>query len=315
MSAEANYFKLGIFVLVAFAGTSATAIAVGASASKKQVVEYHTYFNESVQGLNVGAPVTFRGVKIGAVSEIRIAPDHREVEVIEELDVQEIRRMGLSENGDKNSTRFEIPSDLRAQLGSQGITGMKFILIDFFDEKSNPVPTLAFEPDPNYIPAAASLFKNLEDSVVKAVDKFPELADSVASITKRIDAILSDIQSKKVPDQIVATFRAGELALQDLQSLFANIDREKIPQKVSAALARLDAAIAQLGGPKGLIDTLQNTAQIFGVAGQDASGGLRQFDQTLVDVSDAFQVIRELAEMLKRDPDMLLKGRSKAGPQ
>lgn len=309
---EANYFKLGLFVLAAVACSSATAIAVGATASTKKVVEYHTYFNESVQGLNVGAPVTFRGVKLGSVSEIRIAPDHRDVEVVQELDVDEIRRLGLSENGDTRSTRFEIPSDLRAQLGSQGITGVKFILIDFFDPKVNPVPELSFDPHPNYIPAAASLFKNLEDSILKAVDKFPELTDSIASITTRIDAILGDIQSQKVPQEIVKTLRTGELALQDLRGLFGSIDREKIPAKVSAALGRIDEAVAALGGPTGLISVLSHTAESFGAAGQEASSGLVQFDQTMRDISDAVIVIKELAEALKRDPDMLLKGRSVA---
>lgn len=313
MSNEANYFKLGLFVIAALAGSSATAIAVGATATQKKTIEYHTYFNESVQGLNIGAPVTFRGVKIGSVSDIRIAPDHRRVEVVEQLDVDDIRQLGLSEEGDKNTPRFAIPADLRAQLGSQGITGVKFILIDFFDEKSNPLPELAFDAHGNYIPAAASLMKNLEDSVVKAVDKFPELTDSIASITRRIDSILSDIQAKELPDQIRSTLRTGELALEDLRGIFADVDAAKLPEKAGAAITRLDAALGELGGPKGLLASVRHTSEIFGAAGEDASSGLRQFDQTMLDISDAVRVLRELAEALKRDPDMLLKGRTAPG--
>ena len=119
----------------------------------------------------MGSPVKFRGVTIGAVSAIEVAPDHRHVDVVEELDAKEIKRMGLTEeavhgrNGCRlaeGSQEFRVPPDRRAQLGSQGITGVKFIAIDFFDTTSNPLPDLPFKPATHYIPASPSLMKNLE---------------------------------------------------------------------------------------------------------------------------------------------------------
>ncbi|MDF2698350.1 MAG: Paraquat-inducible protein, partial [Labilithrix sp.] len=70
MAAPTNHFKLGLFVLLAFAAVIATLITLGAWSMRKDSVQYHTYFNESVQGLDVGAPVKFRGVTIGFVSGI-----------------------------------------------------------------------------------------------------------------------------------------------------------------------------------------------------------------------------------------------------
>ena len=72
--------------------------------------------------------------------------------------------------------RIAVPPELRVQLGSAGITGVKFILIDFFSIADNPIVPLPFPVPDNYIPSARSTMKNLEDSVVHAVDRFPEVA-------------------------------------------------------------------------------------------------------------------------------------------
>ena len=68
MAAPTNHFKLGLFVIISFSAAVVTGIALGSEAMKKETTKYHTYFNESVQGLDVGAPVKFRGVTIGSVS-------------------------------------------------------------------------------------------------------------------------------------------------------------------------------------------------------------------------------------------------------
>ena len=81
------------------------------------------YFDESVQGLDVGSPVKFRGVTVGDVSDITIAPDHRHVQVTSDIYVDALRRLGIGrarappKGG--SSTRC-----LRMQLVSAGITGV-----------------------------------------------------------------------------------------------------------------------------------------------------------------------------------------------
>src|SRR3954469_9383277 len=97
MAAPPNHFKIGLFVILACCAAVGTAVALGAERIKKDTVRYHTYFDESVHGLDVGAPVQFRGVSIGAVGAISVAPDHRLVDVVEDLDLGAIRRMGLSD--------------------------------------------------------------------------------------------------------------------------------------------------------------------------------------------------------------------------
>src|SRR5690606_20013484 len=127
------------------------------------------------QGLEIGSPVKYRGVPIGTISAIDIAPDRRHVDVSLQLYTSELKRLGLSTEAHAGvgGTRFTIPDDLRTQLASQGITGVKFVSIDFFNVVTNPPAELEFETPDNTIPAAASLMKTLEDSVVQAVEQFP----------------------------------------------------------------------------------------------------------------------------------------------
>src|ERR1039457_4633113 len=134
MATPTNHYKLGLFVIVGFAAVIAVAVVLGGAHIGKNTIRYHSYFNESVQGLDLGSPVKFRVVTLGIVSAIDIAPDHRRVDVVSELDTDHVKRMGLTEAGTVHGKdKFAIPPDLRVQLNSQGITGVKFVAIDFFD--------------------------------------------------------------------------------------------------------------------------------------------------------------------------------------
>lgn len=318
MAAPTNHFKLGLFVILAVACAVAVTVVLGARSMKKDTVKYYTYFNESVQGLEVGSPVKFRGVTIGYVSAIEIAPDHRHVEVVEELDVVDIERMKLSEEGVSGKARFRVPPDLRAQLGSQGITGVKFIAIDFFDPKTMPPPPLPFEVPLTYIPAAPSIFKSLEDTVTRAMDKLPELVDAVVAITGRVDRMVAQLEKDDVTGKAVTTLGHADQVLTDLHRTIGNFDQAALPSKaattledVQKAVAKMNAVLDRVDGEDGLLASVRRTSDAFGNLGKGAGGTTRELDQTLREVREAAESIRVLTDSLERDPDMLLKGRAK----
>jgi phospholipid/cholesterol/gamma-HCH transport system substrate-binding protein len=321
MAAPTNHFKLGLFVLLALGAALATVVFLGAQSMKKDTVKYHTYFNESVQGLDVGAPVKYRGVSIGTVSQIEIAPDHRHVDVVQELDVQDIRRMGLAESSLKvgGPKRILVPPDLRAQLGSQGITGVKFVSIDFFDPKTNPPPQLPFEVAANYIPAAPSMMKNLEDTISKAMDKLPELVDAVVAITSRVDRMVAQLEKDDVTGKASSTLAHADQVLTGLNGAIADLDRAKLPAKTAAtledvqkAVAKMNGVLDRIDGDDGLVASVRRASDAFGSLGRGGAATTREIDQTLREVRETAESIRLLTEALERDPDMLLKGRAKA---
>jgi paraquat-inducible protein B len=306
MSAPSNPFKLGLFVILGIAAVFAIAISLGIHRMHKETVDYTTYFNEAVQGLDVGAPVKFRGVTIGHVADIAIAPDHRMVEVTSDLIVDDIVRLGLGEAGGiGKKTRILVPPDLRVQLGTQGITGVKFLTIDFFDPKSNPPPVLTFQPPDRYIPAATSLFKNLEETVSKAMDRLPELVDATVAIVARVDRLVAVLEHENVGDKVAQAVAHADQVLTSLDRTLKSIDRQNIPARAAATLDELHGAIANMN----------KVLDVFGEVGKNTSGATRDLDDTLRDVRDAADSIRRLGDALERDPDMLIKGRAKGKTQ
>ncbi|MDB4969042.1 MAG: Paraquat-inducible protein [Myxococcales bacterium] len=316
MSTPTNHWKLGLFVVVGFALLMCTLVFLGAQSLQKKVVNYRTYFDESVQGLEVGSAVRFRGVTIGTVSEIDIAADRRLVGVTSALALKDLTKLGLSE-GKGRQVHIGVPTDLRAQLASQGITGVKFLQIDFFSVEDNPLPDLPFPEPANYIPAAVSTMKNLEDSVVRTVNRMPELADSILKITTQINHLLGEF--KTAPASVATVLQHANGLLASMQGAVKDVDARQLSDKAQAALVALagtlghaNAVIARLDGDKGLVTSAQRATGAVGDVALGARGVGRELEETLRDVQEMTASIQRVADALERDPDMLLKGRAKS---
>src|SRR6185437_4913952 len=109
-----------------------------------------------------GSTVAFRGVRIGSVGAIGIAPDRTHIDVALDL--------GLPRTSELDMT------SLVATLESSGITGVKFVELSP-RKPGAPLPKLAFEPDPRYVPAARSLLATLEERAAQIAMKTSELVE------------------------------------------------------------------------------------------------------------------------------------------
>ncbi len=319
MAAPTNHWKLGLFVVVGFFVAMGTIVALGARSLEKTTVKYRSYFDESVQGLDVGSPVKFRGVTIGGVSAIGVAPDHQHVEVTCELVVDQLIDLGLNVVSERKATRILVPPELRVQLGSAGITGIKFVLIDFFSINDNPIRPLPFPVPDNYIPSARSTMKNLEDSVVHAVDRFPEVADQIVLVLGKINRIFEDVDSHHLPEKLGVALNHADRVLADVQAAVRGADSPKLSADVQQTLANLNVTVTRMNGvlervegAKGLLASAERASNAVGDVAQNANGLGLQFEETLRDVQQAADTIQRLGDALDRDSDMLLKGRSRA---
>src|ERR1700712_4475327 len=80
MAAPTNHWKLGLFVVIGFVLVLTTVAALGARSLRTEVGHYVSYFDESVQGLEIGSPLKFRGGALGTLGKIDIAPEHPHAE-------------------------------------------------------------------------------------------------------------------------------------------------------------------------------------------------------------------------------------------
>jgi ABC-type transporter Mla subunit MlaD len=318
MATRANYVKLGIFVIVGLVAVLGLAVGLGAVASHHDTVPMVTYFNESVQGLDVGAPVTFRGVRLGTVGSIMIAPDQKMVEVRSNLDVGALQRLGYVPK-----TGFTLwsdlpppPPDLRTQLGSQGFTGMRFVALDYFDPKTNPPLALSFPPGKNYVPSAKSFTFGLEDAITRAMERVIELSDIAVVAVRRADVILADLEQRNVGEKAAKTLVLAQGAISEFQRTVHGLDHAKLGDNADATLDSLRTLIGQLGraidhvdGADGLFAVATRSVATLGEVGRNVNGSSRALESTLSEIREAATAIRLLADELDRQPDALLKGR------
>lgn len=309
MSAASTHFKLGILTLLALAAVVAVAFGLGWRGSSADMIAYHTYFDESVQGLEIGSPVKFRGVPIGNVTSIRIAPDKKHVHVALSVHVDDARAVGL----------VAAPPEARVSLSTQGITGVKFLDIDLFDPKTNPPPVLSFEPAEPYVPARPSLLKSVADNLEDVTQRLPELVDIAIATLGRASAVLASFGNERLPESMTKAVANIDAAASDVRGLVRSFDRAQIPDKATSAIERLGAAVDSvnavfegIGGDGGLVESTQRATDSIGDLGQRAVGSADRLDRTLRDLDDAAVAIRALAQAIDRDPEMLIKGRAKA---
>lgn len=314
MAVGTNRWKLGLFVLAGLAVAVAALLLLGARALSQKTVEFVSFFDESVQGLEIGSPVKFRGVTVGRVAQIDIAENLRHVEVTSALSVEQVGklRLAVKENGSK------LHPDMRVQLAQTGITGVKFLLIDFFDSKSNPVVPLPFSPPANYIPTASSTMKNLEDSVTRTANRFPEIADDAAKAVAQVRLVAEQIQAGRLPERGVETLAHANVALSELNAQLKAVNAaalssqaEKNLQELNGVLVRTNALLARLEGEQGLFQSAGRSADAIGEVARNARTLGPELELTLREIRGAARSIKRLADDLDREPDMLIKGRAK----
>jgi len=299
-----NYWKLGAFVLGGISLAFAVLIWLGAANWSRRTITVTTYFDESVQGLEVGSPFKFRGVSVGTVSQISVASDLRHVRVTGLVYENVLRRLGLAEKQEKQSGGFlhGEPNDreLRIQLASTGITGVKFLQIEFFDTKRFPVEKLPFDPGPNYVPSTPSTLKSIEEAAVDVGMQLPDLtmrasqtlqrlANSVENIEHTIEPLLADNGA------VVRTLNQWTQTGAQLQRTAATLDQEVRGAKIATTTTALrDASAAVITFSTDVSATTD-----------DARDGLAAFQETM-------DSVRALTDYLERDPASLVRGRAPA---
>ncbi|MFP4037295.1 MAG: MlaD family protein [Desulfobacteraceae bacterium] len=238
MATQDTKFRVGLFVLGGIVIALGGLIWLGMSELFREGTYYLTYFDESVQGLDVNSPVKYRGVSVGRVERIRVAPDSELIEV--ELKIEKLE--GLEQ-------------DLVAQLKSVGITGMVFVELD----RRRPgdrdrSPRIDFPTKHPVIPSKPSeiseLIKGVDDVLrqVRAID--------LEGISNKMKLTLDGV------NKAVTEARIGEVAeglsstIEELNRAVERISRVLDPQRWDRLTDSVEEAT---GSIKGLLDNAGRT--------------------------------------------------------
>ncbi len=196
MGQKPNFFKIGLFVI---AGTLVLAIAIiifgaGKFFEKKYIVE--TYFDQSVQGLEVGAALKFQGVQVGNISEIGFVfqeydTDYQYVivraEIYPDRSGYSTKPLFIDDDDRKRGLEKMIKKGLRLQLASQGVTGIAFLNAVYLDPKLYPALNIDWKPSYSYIPSAPGTIEQITQTIQKLTKtiqsiNFKEISDDIEQL-------------------------------------------------------------------------------------------------------------------------------------
>jgi phospholipid/cholesterol/gamma-HCH transport system substrate-binding protein/paraquat-inducible protein B len=180
MNSKANYIRIGIFVLVAIFLFIAGLLAFGARSYFVTKLTYETAVEGDVTGLSIGSAVLYRGIPIGKVSNIVLAPNlypnsTSDVIVVEfEVDQRIFKREPSAEER-AQLLRREIARGLRAMVKAQTITGTSVLFLQYLDPSNYPPLTIDYTPNNPYVPSAPSQITRMLESIEASLDNLQKL--------------------------------------------------------------------------------------------------------------------------------------------
>ena len=204
MATQKTKFAVGLFVTLGIAFAMLIMIWLGMSRFLQKGQYCVTYFDESVQGLDVDSPVKYRGVFIGRVHSISVAPDSKLIKVVLKI-----------ESGQK------LDPNLVAQLRSVGITGSMFVELDQKNaEEPDQSPPLSFPSEYPIIASKPSEISGLIGGInevlnqIKALD-LQEISDTIKSTLDNINQSVNDANIRRISQTIESSLAKLEQILTD----------------------------------------------------------------------------------------------------
>jgi phospholipid/cholesterol/gamma-HCH transport system substrate-binding protein/paraquat-inducible protein B len=240
-----NYFRLGVFVLAAIGVLVAVILIFGSGKFFKKSFYLETYIKQSVTGLDSGAAVRFRGVKIGQVTTIVLSGDTYEKNLPFENRRQYVvvRMKIFGDEVTEDQLNHFIKDNLRARVKSMGITGVNYIELDFVSSAAD-YPTLPYNWEPEY-PVLPSM-PNQTDEIISGIQKFIDSANqmNVESTQKKIDEVLVSLNTMMVGD---GKGNEGIVrSVKELNILLARIAKVTDKDELTILMRELVGAVASL---------------------------------------------------------------------
>jgi paraquat-inducible protein B len=333
MAAKSNPKVIGGFVVGAVALLVAGVIAFGGGQYFTPRDKAVLYFSEaSMSGLDIGSPVTFRGVKVGSVTDIVIHYDIDEqkltIPVYIEIDLSRFEIV-RGERDAKKNVQALIDRGLRAQLVVQSlVTGQASI--DFSFRPDQPAAYVGAEKrfvELPTIPSDIDLLKANLSSVLQRIAKLPldeigartlDTIDSTNALMKNINGELTGVATsiRGIGDQATATLKDAQarLQLQDGEPMNnlnnAIVDAQKLVNKVNGGIDPIIADANRLTTMTlSTMDQMKLTLEAARSSISPDSDLYFQMTRTLKEIQTTANAIRALADYVQRHPDALLLGK------
>jgi len=274
MARKTSRFMIGLFVTIGILIGMVAVVWLGASKYFEKGATYVTYFDESVQGLQLDSAVKYRGVEAGRVEKIRVAPDNRLIEVIMKINL-----------------RGKLEREYVAQLKAAGITGIVFVELDRKEsDKPDISPKITFASEYPVISSKPSDVKQLLTGI-----------DNVIQSLNKID-------TQGISDQIKSTLKVLESVVASVDNVVGSVEKALGTEKLEEAVVEVRNTLLKV---QNFVSDAQKDlkAMNLGKSGANIENATARLDQimnsgeieaVLAEVKDAAKKMNQLVEGLDK---------------
>ncbi len=288
MNKKVSPTLIGVFVVGAVALIVIAILVFGSGRLFRQSRDFVLYFDNSVNGLRVGAPVKFKGVEVGSVKDIRLqlekGKEINKIPVIIEIDLEKLTSRGAQPDITVNRETFRraiVDRGLRGQLEMESlVTGLLYVAIDLFP--GTPINLVQQEnADNKYweIPTLPTSLEQAKDAVTRIINK------------------LEEIDFKELGAMLQATIKGVNRTLNspEIESVLRSLAR--IMPKVDEAVMSITKLANDVDGKvTSLSDNLQQTSDATRQAMKQAENTLKQTDAALKEAEAAMTNIKDVID-------------------
>jgi phospholipid/cholesterol/gamma-HCH transport system substrate-binding protein/paraquat-inducible protein B len=345
MASRASYFKIGLFTLSALALLVAAIIALGAGALLQDRVIVETYLDETVQGIEIGSAVKYRGVQVGNVDAITFTSSvYEQRKPFEERRGYVLVRMAVSHDalGQGRPEGFRqllgqmVEQGLRVRLRPQGLTGLSYMEMDYVQQRDRG-DELAFDwtPAHPYVPSSRSIGSSLEDalfSIGRTLQRLEEadlgkIATDMDELVVSVTALVNNEQVAALRDEASRLMVETRETSRAVREFLESPEMEVLLDDASGAAAALRRAVetsqedvrATVGDLRQTAEQLRAASRTFPETMEQLNRTLRRLSALLMDqqrqlaaalenVESASAHLLELTEEARRYPARVLFG-------
>jgi paraquat-inducible protein B len=345
MAKQASKTVIGVFVVSSIAMLIVGVIVFGSGDIFKKTFKYVMFFEDSVTGLSVGAPVIWRGVEVGSVSSIVLRANTKEltinVPVVIELNPKRMEIEGSLAKDPRERLKKMIAKGFRARMALQSIvTGSSLIEIDFLP--GTPVHLTGLDPRYPEIPTLRSPINKLKQKLenlpiekiaAKLVDildnldsliKDPEIKELVHNLnedSKKLNGVLentdklvvnADDRVGRISDSVQTTLADARTVLKDASKDLDGVSSDArrllqgVDDKVKPVMQKIVAVLNS--ADKALNGATKALVNVDGFVGE-RSGTRHKLNRALEEIAAAAKSLKSLMDYLERHPNALLMGK------
>jgi phospholipid/cholesterol/gamma-HCH transport system substrate-binding protein len=308
MASLKTKFRVGVFVVLGFIVTFVAVVWLGLSHHLEKGRYYVAYFDESVQGLNKDSPVKYRGVSIGRVGSISVAPDATLVEVVLKIDPE-----------------VKPDENFVAQLRAVGITGIMFVELDRRKRSEADLsPRIGFPSKYPIIPTKPSEIQQIISEITDVLQQLKSLelghiSDKVKKILDGIDRTVDEIRVGELTERVKLSLDVWDRTLNSVESAAGSLNALSLKadgtvselrdilrsnkQDLSDAVTALNQAMLKAGG------LMRSGSHLVGNADERIQHLSSQLMVTLQKIDRTADKLNRVIDQISDQPSQLLFGK------